>query len=307
MTFSRRNLIAMLGAAGATASMSELGAEAVGGRIGDFDPTDPLHNSHAYAKMEGSLDGAMNYHLSVGYILGFMPGRLPQLLTGFQNIKVNRIEDLGDGSYLDTYSSVYTFTVPDKSEQLPGDWTNPYTGATNRPFHYRSGPSRLLITPEGLKSPGRPEAPGKPNPFVLPWLVLGDQIVRRLNSASWFPSDLSPAEWPLESPGQEMISAHFTSRVGDLADLVNPDIARMDVTSFTNSQSNWLPWMLMGQIPGHIGYHTIGRSFARLGDVPEESIRLAEQVVPDFFDAPLDLPYTLQLREFKKARKPAQP
>ena len=303
---SRRNLIAMLGATGATASLPGLGAEAMSGG-GGFDASDPLHNSHAYAKMEGSLDGAMNYHLSVGYILGFMPGQLPRLLTGFQNLKVNRIDVLGEGSYLDTYSSVYSFTVPDVPEELLDDWTNPYTGARNQPFHYRSGPSRLLITPEGFKSPSGAEAPGNPNPFVLPWLVLGDQIVRRLNSSSWFPSDLSPDEWPLESPGEEMISAHFTTRVGDLADLVNPDIARMDVTSFANAQSNWLPWMLMGQIPGHVGYHTIGRSFADLGEVPEESVRLAEQVKPDFFDAPLDLPYTLQLREYKKARKPAQP
>ena len=304
--FSRRNLMAMLGAAGAAAGMPDLGAAAAGGRVGDFDPSDPRQNAHGYAKMEGSLDGALNYHLSVGYILGFMPGRLPQLLTGFQNLKVNRIEDLGDRSYLDTYSSVYSFTEPDGSERLLNEWTNPYTGATNRPFHYRSGPSRLLITPEGFKSPGRPEAPGNPDPFVLPWLVLGDQIVRRLNSSSWFPSDLSPEEWPLESPGEEMISSHFTTRVGDLADLVNPDITRMEVTSFANSQSNWLPWMLMGQIPGHIGYHTIGRSFTDLGEVPEEYVRSAEQVVPEFFDAPLDLPYTLQLREYKKARQPAQ-
>ena len=306
MTFSRRNLIAMLGATGATAGMPRLSGAAVSGSVGDFDPTNPLHNSHAYAKMEGSLDGTMNYHLSVGYILGFMPGQLPRLLTGFQNLKVNRIEDLGEGSYLDTYSSVYSFTAADRPEQLLGEWTNPYTGVANRPFHYRSGPSRLLITPEGLKSPARPDAPGNPNPLVLPWLVLGEQIVRRLNSASWFPSDLSPEEWPLESPGEEMISAHFTSRIGDLAELLNPDVARMDVTSFTNSQTNWLPWMLMGQIPGHIGYHTIGRSFNDLGEVPEDSVRLAEQTVPDFFDAPLDLPYTLQLREYKKARRPAQ-
>ena len=307
--FSRRGIMtaaAISAAAGITANCAaqakESGASALSSHPG-FAPMNPIDNAYGYAKMEGALDGSTNYHLASGYILGFMPGELPRQLTGFQQLKINKIEDQGDGVYLDTYSSIYMFTPVDE-DTLLHEWTNPYTGVKTEPFHYRSGPSKLLITPEGFKSPSRPDGSGRPNPFVLPWLVMDDTVFRRMNTFNWFPSDLLPEEWPLESPGEQMISSFLTTAQGSLKELSDRSLARMNVTSFTNAQTNWLPWMLMGKIPGFIGYHVVGKNYAALEQLPPATLNMVEQVNSDILNSPFDLPYTLQFREYKNHRSP---
>lgn len=274
--------------------------------VSNFDPLNPEDNAYGYTKMEGALDGSPNYHFSTGYILGFMPGELPRQLTGFQQLKVNKIEDRGDGTYLDTYSTIYMFT-PVHESTLLNEWINPYNDRVTRPFHYRSGPSKLLITPQGFKSPKNPDGPGTPDPFILPWLILSDQAHRRMNSFNWFPSDLDVETWPLESPGEQMISSFVTTATGSLEDLGNRDLLRMDIGTFVSAQTNWLPWMLMGQQTGHIGYHVIGQVYDSLDKIPAETVGMAETVYPGFFDSPFDLPYTLQFREYKAQREPVDP
>lgn len=299
---TRRELLSLAGVMGLTLSAPTDAASRVERK--PFDPTDPEENVYAYAKMHGNLDGRVDYFLSVGFILGFMPGQLPAVLTGFQNIKANRIEPLESGGYVQNYSSFYIFTEP-REPKLLEEWDNPYTGKVNRPFHYRSGPSKTYITRTGLKGTASgPDGPGRPNPLLFPWLQMGEQIILQSNSAFWFPSDLSPEEWPLESPGERMISGHIANRIGSLADLENRAQTSMHTLDFSNAQTNWLPWMLMGRLPGHIAYNVVGQNFSRLEDVPDTTIAMVNQVHPTFFDAPFDLPYTLQFREYKRLRKP---
>ncbi len=304
----RRTVLGSVGAMGMGLTVGQVAqardAAATRKRVA-FDPMNPAHNVMGYAKMHGSLDGRRTYHYSTGYIVGYLPGELPQQLTGFEQLKINEMQDNKDGTYTDVYSSLYMFTEIDKPVLLDS-WTNPFTGRETDPFHYRSGPSRTLITPNGFKSVKNKEGSGSPDPFIMPWLIMGDTVFYRMNSATWFPSALDPKEWPLESPGNEMISSFLTTESGSLAELEDPDTPTVHTTGFVNAQSNWLPWMLMGKIPGSIAYHVVSQKSYSLDHVPAETLANVEKVQPGFLKDALELPYTLQYVEYKNSRKPVK-
>lgn len=302
----RRTVLEAAGAIGmglATGQASSAQAKKGGRKRVPFDPTNPAHNVTGYAKMHGSLDGRRTYHYSTGYIIGALPGELQKQLTGFEQLKINEMIDNKDGTFTDVYSSLYMFTEVDKPVLLDS-WKNPYTGRETKPFHYRSGPSRTLITPNGFKSAKNPDGPGSPDPFLMPWLIMGDTVFYRMNSGVWFPSALDPKEWPLESPGNEMISSFLVTESGPLAELEDPDVQSVNTTGFVNAQSNWLPWMLMGQIPGSIAYHVVSQKGYSMDHVPAATLANVEKVQPGFVKNALELPYTLQYEEYKNKRTP---
>lgn len=85
--------------------------------------------------------------------------------------------------------------------------------------------------------------------FLLPWNMLGSNAMSAFDVNLKWKSPLDPKVWKRESPGERV-------RVG-----VNP-------YGSWNRIAAWLPWMEMGQSPGHLFYRSHPLKVGKVEDLP---------------------------------------
>ena len=69
-----------------------------------------------------------------------------------------------------------------------------------------------------------------------------------------YPNALQPDEWPRESAGTFVQVSEFFAHHVSAADMQNPKVTSCPMHGVWNRVTPWLPWMLMGQTPGHCQY-----------------------------------------------------
>ncbi len=125
-------------------------------------------------------------------------------------------------------------------------------------------------------------------PFVLPWSQHGDWLEMELHIHLAYPSALQPDEWPRESSGpivqvSEMFAHHVKAE-----DMQNPKITSLDYRGTWNRVTPWLPWMLMGQQPGHCLYVSTMTKSDNISIIPEHVRKFSEEQRPGMLHAPTE-------------------
>ncbi|GMU70088.1 MAG: hypothetical protein AMXMBFR37_24200 [Steroidobacteraceae bacterium] len=146
---------------------------------------------------------------------------------------------------------------PDTKEILK-TWVNPWTGKTVEVLHIDNDPvNQQPVFPVGRD--------GKP--LSWPAEMLGDNWWMTLTVPLFYNN-------PLGGPYQSWIGGtyHATEMfnfMGDVADLVNDRRPTAAVRVGWVRQSNWLPWMAMGDRQGLVYFHTAGRKIDGFADLPD--------------------------------------
>ena len=95
-------------------------------------------------------------------------------------------------------------------------------------------------------------------------------------------------QWPKESAGPITRISEIFQRVTSLSALADPDSTSADYSGTWTRVGPWLPWMLMGQMDGHILYRTFMNKTGPVEQLPAALLARTEERFPEFLEAPGD-------------------
>jgi len=272
---------------------------------------DPEWNRDALARLQGNLDfGKVKHGWYGGTVCGVRDGEAVRPLMGFEGFSSTRLIDNGDGSYQKLLRETVYYTDLATGEVLE-TYVNPYTNEEVPVVHVANDPFNFVIEKYYPKSPsygGLREVEEERYPMLLPWKITNDETVALATDIHmYYPSALQPDEWPRESAGKFVRVSELFRYVIPRADLEDPSLTSVEYTGSWTRVTPWLPWMLMGQAPGHIMYMGTMGGYDDLDMLTPNIRKYAEVHHPKYFDAPTkwEEPSFSSLEDYARTQKPA--
>ena len=233
----------------------------------------------AIAKMRGST----NDDLVMGWVIGARYAVVDHQATPMFGILAgtfSRYRQISDRAYEAQALELAYFTDL-ATGRLLETWKNPITGVTVEVPMIRMGPSRFVMTADGLTvTTAAGEAVGMAlRHRFRPAVTHGDHvwITEEINvTGSRGGPDAKPFAY------NEMSTYH--ARRSDLAD---PALAAVPTDVQFHSLVTWRPWMGFGDVPGHTTARAAGRRAAQIADFPAYYVKLCERHHPDVMKDPL--------------------
>jgi Protein of unknown function (DUF1838) len=282
-----------------------------------IDLTTPRGNVLAAVRLDANLDESKQKWASVsGVVTGVRDGEALRDLFGFEVVSVARAWKQPDNSYRVLHREAIFYTDLASGDVLR-TWRNPYLDETvevvdviNDPWNHYFAEMVKKFEPDygGLNKPK--ERP--PVPYSMNFIEAGNGMVQnRTHINLYYRAALQPDKWPRESSGpMNRVSEFFTTAV-KLDDLQNPDMTSVTNTGSWARVTPWLPWMLMGQAPGHIVYHSTVQSFDSLDGFKPKVRAHCEKHHPHMLEAPpreyWDKPNLSSLEVYSRTQKPRPP
>ena len=270
-------------------------------------------NQLAYARLQGDLDfGKQKYFWFKGYVNAVQPAKRIVDLVGAQGFGAIRLNQRPDGSIERLCREIILYTDL-RSGEVIDEWRNPLTSETVKVVHVDNDPFNYLIEEYFPLPPSfgglNKEKPPKRVPFVLPWYQHGDWLEVEIHIHLAYPSALQPDKWPRESAGPTaQVSEYFAHHIRG-EDMQNPKLTTLDYRGTWNRVTPWLPWMLMGQVPGNCQYNCFMGNTSSLDEIfPRPFLDYAEKNYAKYFTAPekwTGEPSLSSLEYYARTQKPA--
>jgi hypothetical protein len=269
--YSRREAFSVtaMALAGLATTTRPAGAP-VGAAPGLPDLDDPLVNLHGFMKLYGSLEEVDCPWWYTGIIYGQQERQAPKPLFRFEGCEINRYRPNPSGDGFIQSGRTLTFFRDLETERMIETWANPYTGRTNAVrSNMLGGDDSFLLSVNGLRFKTQlGKVPDKP--LRLHWSVQGDMI--------WLTKDRGLPEMP-----QPWLECSTT--FGWVKDFADPKTKRAESWFASTYVAPWLPWMEMGDTPGHVVWHAAGRKLKSVADLPPEYLTRAREEAPQQLDA----------------------
>ncbi|MFK7958117.1 MAG: DUF1838 family protein [Lysobacterales bacterium] len=279
-----------------------------------IDLTTPKGNVNAAVRIDANLDESKQKWASVsGVVCGVREGEAVRDLCGFEVVSVARAWAQPDGSYRVPHREAIFYT-----DLATGDilrtWNNPYldeevevVDVINDPWNHKFAEQVKVFEPDygGLNKPkSKP-----PIPFSNGFFDAGNGMVQKRRHINlYYKAALQPDVWPRESSGPMNRVSEFFTTAAKLGDLQNPEMTSVHVTGSWSRVTPWLPWMLMGQAPGHIVYNSTFQSFDSLDGFKPKVLAHCEKHYPHMLEAPprdeWHKPNLSSLEVYSKTQKP---
>ncbi len=273
-------------------------------------------NKIGYARMQGDLDESkQRIGWFKGYVMGVRPGEAIRDLFGFAGFGASRLETQPDGGLARVLREVGYYTDLRSGEVLE-EWHNPYTDETVSTVPIANDPFNTVIRDHFSRPPqfgGLNEDDVRPpRPFILPWRQLGERLDMERHIHLYYKSALDPKVWARESSGDMVRVSEFFAYHIRGADMQNPDLSNIPTNGVWNRTTPWLPWMLMGQAPGHCQYACFMGSGQDLEQIHSRALLdYTEKHYPKYFNAPEtyhpDTPSLSSLEMYAIEQTPAGP
>lgn len=299
---SRRAMLTAT-AAGAATVFASLPAEAA--RRHRYDLTKPAEAVQAYLKLRASVETRDVFMWFAGRLDLAVPDEPIRPIVNVESLILRRTERVGELAWnvIDWEASYYRHV--DTGEVITGEITNPVTGERVQPRPYVEGPVRFRFTDQEPRIIGsRDVMPKTGKPFNYPWrIVAGDIWFTKSNyiqTTNW----LDPNDFPRASSGPKAVVATHSSLRARLADVENPRFNSVPVDFAYTATSGWLPWMMMGQRPGHVVWAETGKKLFSLDEAPPEQLATLRQFHPQWFGRPEPWPeFTNMYLQYKATQK----
>jgi hypothetical protein len=211
-----------------------------------------------YMRVFASCAAAEIWHSYGGVIEIAAPDQSITPLCGVQTLIRRSVQPVlaaskiaPDEFVITTWEGNYYHALQDLTPRA--ELVNPATGALVRPLHFREGRRVTHYTVDRL------------NPFIadgiesrIEWRTAGPYTWLRRQLHVDVPHPLDAQRWRLESSGTRNRSGSFSTHC-----VLNRDLQNLRLTNVPGSFEyqaifGWLPWMLMGQQPGHLVWRAHG-------------------------------------------------
>jgi hypothetical protein len=261
-----------------------------------IDFMNPRWNRDAWARIQADMDSSkQRIGQCSGQIIAVRPGEKLQPFLGFQVFLATRLIPLPDGNIRRLNKEVIFYTSLDRlgrPGEIIDEFKNPFTGETNKvvqvfndPFNYTISDT-LILAPEDF--PGDKSQLPK-IPLIFPWQELDSEtLVLSTDMHLNYPNPLQPDKWPRESGGPKAQVTEMMRYFVKRKDLENPALTAVPFVGTWHRITPWLPWMLMGQTPGHCMYASTMTAFDSIEKLPKHVVDFAMKHMPTILQAPTE-------------------
>lgn len=297
-----------------TSAASAKGAVAPSLKGPYLDLTTGNGNMLALARMDANLDETKSkYGSASGVVTGVRDGEPLRDLFGFEVVSAARAWRQPDGSFRILHRETVLYTDLRSGDVLT-EYLNPYTNERVRVVDVVNDPWNEHIEAFQPRPPSygglnkNTEVPREP--LKLDWSVVADGLASlERHIHLYYPAALQPDKWPRESAGKmNRVSEYFTYCL-PLADLQNPKKTTVEHTGTWVRVTPWLPWLLMGQSPGQILYHSTVNSFNDHGGFKPKVLAHMQKYHPEMLEPPekssWEKPNLSSLEVYARDQKPA--
>lgn len=244
-------------------------------KILKLDLTTPEDNLLAFIKTRGSLDEDEEVvYWWTGNVYAFIPEEKATSLFQFEGYNICKMPSIQGGyAFLSREASFYKDI---NSGDILETWVNPFTTETVNIVHVWNDPVNhkyLLKNPWGM--------------FSLPYTELGDKICWHFDIFPYYPSPLPRSEYPEFSQSDIYQGAEMFQFYVEKSDLNNAELYSAPADISWTRIGPWLPWMKMGDRPGHLVYQCRGMKLKNgYSDLPIAIQKYVETHNPKFKNAP---------------------
>ncbi len=277
-----------------------------------IDFKDPKWNRDTYARIDMDIDPTKE---KCGWLKGKAYGvrdnEKVRALFGVEGFSFVRSKRLEDGSFHRMLREIVFYRDLETGKILD-TWANPYTGETvkvvpiaNDPFNFTI--SEFAPEPPSYGGLNKDRPPRKP--FLQDWEYGPDgDLILHTGIDMIYPNALQPDKWPRESSGpMNRVSEHFIYVV-KRKDAENPHLTHLPHVGSWSRITPWLPWMLMGQAPGHVSYFTHFQTIPNgIAGLPADLVAAARAMDEKWLHSPTEDygPSLSSLENYAREQKPA--
>jgi hypothetical protein len=276
---------------------------------------DPVWNREQAARMQAHIDGRQVWGRCSGSIRGVRPGEAVRHLFNFEVFSAIRVVKRPDGNYDRMCKEVVFYTDP-KSGDVLEEWDNPYTGDRVKVVDIANDPYNWVIRDwvsppalPGFDTHNVPEPKGADKkPFLLHWSEFGpDTLLVHEGGDAYYPNRLDPEHWPRESGGKFVQATELFRYFIRRSDVENPALTNLPHNGIWIRITPWLPWMLMGEAPGHIMYEGEFCPNDTLEHYSPQVIARVKAKYPQYMEAPTKWygPSLSSIEHYALEQKPA--
>jgi hypothetical protein len=302
-------LTTSIGAGAAAAGAAGLVSMPTGPVPAGFDPLSPQQNLEAYIRLTRSLDPAAT-------TVGWFGGRIFSVIGDKEIIKplfdiegfgIGRTEPQADGSYKALWREVGYYKDL-ATGKIMETWQNPLLGGeTCEVYPINNDPVNAVLKPEFTLGFGASKDQYTETiKFLLPWNFIGPHAMAAFDVNLDWKSPLDPKDWKRESPGERVRVSEYQQWRVDAAQLVDRSLPSLNAYGSWNRVATWLPWMLMGQTPGHLFYRSHTLKLGRVEDLPKDILEYTAKRFPKYLTAPTEWvsPNVSSFEMYARDRKP---
>ena len=270
---------------------------------------DPRESLRLFVKTSGDLSGAAFSRSYAGQLFAVEPGSQTRPLLSVEGFGLGWTRLQADGSCHQAWRELLIFK-DSATDEILDQWRNPYTDEICEVshIHNRSVNLHLKATGEPSGAIGYSFDDARPKAVNLPWVRQGDRMVVSLDTRSVIDSPLSPIQWRRESSGLRVSLTEFASHSALLADLTSSKLTSAPSVGTTTRLSPWLPWMMMGPVPGQVILRCQTRKAPGMAAIAPQLREFAARRFPDFLQVPSEADYALPTETswsvFSRERKP---
>jgi hypothetical protein len=240
-----------------------------------------LTNLNDLLECQVKLRGSLDERMVIWWIRATQYAVVDTILTPlFQlhNASFQQFKRIDDYTFGITMLELAYFTDLESGKPLT-EFTNPFTNKTGTVPPSVFGPNRVSLTTAGLQPPeffqfGTLTFDGR----LGPGFSDGEQVWVREDTLVKMISD-NPAF------GNYIYNELVTYR-GDWADMNDASQPSIGANITYNTTSNWRPWMMADDTPGHIMSEGFGRKVTSVDELPEDYLTMARQFDPDVIADP---------------------
>ena len=315
-TASRRAILLGAGLAGAGLLARPAAAAKVDDAVALLDT--PKGMLDTYIKLSGDTSGKNYGGWYSGHAFAVRPDKVIQPVFGFTGFGLGSDRPQPDGSYHHLWKEVGFYTDLQTGEVLE-DWTNPLNGVGCRvmPINNRSVNLTFAQTRPDLSALAKvggaimnpnfahPDDPARP--YGLPYTVIGDSVSVFADSVGLLPNPLDPKVWKRESAGPMINVGEFFMLTGSLREVLDGAVTNVATTGSWTRIGPYLPWMLMGEAPGHLFYRSATRKIPGPEALPPKLVAYTQAHYPQFLEFPNDwsVPIESSWEVYKRTHRPA--
>jgi hypothetical protein len=202
-----------------------------------------------------------------------------------------RMEKLPDGGYRRLLREVgYYYDLA--TGAIMEEMVNPYTGEKVKIVPINNDPFNMTIKETVSPPPaygGLNTQKVEPKPFLLKWRIQQpDRVIMERHIHLYYKNALDPKIWQRESSGPMVQVSEFFNHVLSLDDLQNEDLTHIPYSGTWSRSTPWLPWLLMGQTPGHCMYASTMTAGSSIDILPAHVREFAEKNCPHMLTAPTE-------------------
>jgi hypothetical protein len=254
-----------------------------------FDPLSPKDNLEAFIRLTKSTNPD-------DVTVGWFGGRVFSVIGDTQLIKplfdvegfgIGRTLPQPDGSFRSLWREVGYYKDL-ASGKIMETWANPLLdGEVVETYPINNDPVNSHLRPEfRLGFGATKDEHAETIKFVMPWHFQGPHAMAGFDVNIGWKSPLDPKVWKRESPGEWVRVSEYQQWRVDANELVDRSVPSLKPYGSWNRIAAWLPWMLMGQKPGHLFYRSHTLKLARVEDLPPHVLAYTEKRFPKYLTAP---------------------